>query len=143
MLSFQTTYAIQILDLLQQSEDEMSVSDIHTHFTYLPTRTIITDVVRSMEIGELIRKISGRDRRLRIAVSLSKMTLYDLILIMDGKIEFGKPVCFPHWYSDYLRRRPHVAEMERELEEKITAVLRTVTVAELCNPYPCRTEKSY
>ena len=143
MLSFQTTYAIQIFDLLQQSEGGMSVSEIHTHFTYLPTRTIITDVVRSMEIGELIRKISGRDRRLRIAVSLSKMTLYDLILIMDGKIEFGKPVCFSHWYSDYLRRRPHVAEMERELEEKIAAVLRTVTVAELCNPYPCRTEKSY
>ena len=95
MLSFQTTYAIQILDLLQQSEDGVSVSDIHAHFTHLPTRTIITDVVRSMERGEVIRRVSGRNMRLRIDVSLSKLTLYDLILIMDGKLEFGKSVCFP------------------------------------------------
>ena len=131
MLSFKVTYAIQILDLLHRNKEGILISDIHSSFPYLPSRTIVSDTVRLMEKGGVIRKISERNRRLRIAVPLSDLTLYDLSQVMDGGIGLGKSVGFNRWYFGYLETHPHIAETEQRLEDSIASEMRTITVAGL------------
>ena len=135
MLSFQTTYAIQILDLLCRSEHGMSISELHTCFFRLPTRTVVTDVVRLLKKGGVIRQVSDYDRRLRLAVPLGDLTLYDLILVMndEDKIGLGKPVCFARWYLGYDETHSCIRAVEEHLEAEVSKITQAIIVADLIN----------
>ena len=131
MLSFKVTYAIQIFDLLHQSEEGISVSDLRRHFPLLPSGTIISDVVRQMELANLIGKPSSKNRY-RIKVALDSLTLYELVQAMDnGLLVLGYPVGFRYWSYGYLDDRPNIVATERKLEATLEDVMRKVTVGEL------------
>ena len=132
MLSFKVTYAIQIFDLLHQSEEGISASDLRRHFPLLPVGTIISDVVRQMEAANLIGKPSSKNNRYRIKVALDNLTLYELVQAMDNEIlVLGYPVGFRYWSYGYLDDRPNIVATERKLEATLTDVMRKVTVGEL------------
>ena len=148
MLSFKVTYAIQILDLLREHEEGLPVSDIRDHFPFLPVGTIISGLVRQMELARLIRRPSATDKRLRVNVSLNDLTLHELVQIMDSEVVLGQPVGFRHWPFGYLDTRPRVVEVEQGLENALFGVMKTVTIAgmlekkgESKNGVPVRTRK--
>ena len=134
MLSFRVTYALQILDLLQQSEEGIAISDLRGHFPLLPSGTIISDTVRQMELANMIGKPSTKNNRYRIKMVLNNLTLYDLVETMDKEVlVLGHPVGFRYWSHGYLDNRPNIVATERKLEATLADLMQKVTVGELLN----------
>ena len=131
MLSFKVTYAIQIFDLLQKHKEGMNISDIRDHFPLLPVCTIISNLVRQMELARFVCRLSSTDRRLRVNVSLNELTLHELVRSMDDEMVLGQPVGFRRWPFSYLEDRPRIVEIEQQLEEQVTSTLKSVTIGEL------------
>ena len=141
MLSFKVTYAIQVFDLLQKHKEGVSISDIRDHFPLLPVCTIISGLVRQMELARFVCRSSSTDRRLRVNVSLNELTLYELARGMDDKMILGQPVGFRHWPFGYLDDRPRIMEIEQQLEDEATRTMKSITVGELLKQPDKKAEK--
>ena len=132
MLSFRTTYAIQILDLLDHSSNGLSITDIRQQFLYLPSGTIISYIVRQLTLAKVVDNVSlGRGSRYRITSDLNAITLEQLVHIVDDSFVMGTPVGFLYWQVNYLNTHPRISEFEQQLEEQVKSILRSITVAEL------------
>jgi len=131
MLSFKVTYAIQILDILRHHDDGLLISELRNRFILLPNGTLISDMVRQMEAMRLIGCASSNSRRYRILVPIDKLTLYDLVRVMDDPIVLGTPVGFDYWSPGYIEARPHIADIENWMEESVATMMKGITIEEL------------
>ena len=133
MLSFKTTYAIQILDALRQSREGLSVQQLRERFVLLPAGTLIPDTVRQLEAGRLICNVSPspRGRKFRLMAALDKVTLYDLARVVDSRLVLGTPVGFSYWASGYTEHHPQVTALEQQLEQSVTQILQSTSVEKL------------
>ena len=138
MLSCKTTYAIQILDLLWQSEKGMSLTDIRTHFISLPNKLLLTGIVRRLKSGRLVRNASSRGGVYRLACDLNDITLDDLTRVVDDALVLGTPVDFLYWQEDFLKAYPRIARVEESMQEKIAHMMKSVTIGKLLDREPRR-----
>ena len=142
MLSFKTTHAIQILDLLQRNEEGLSVTNIRNHFLFLPNGAIISNIVWQLSVGKLIGSVSAGNSKYRIITNLNDITLEQLVHIVDDTFVMGTPVGFLYWQIDYLNSHPRIAEVEQQLQEQIKSTLRSITVAELLKQQNTRKQEN-
>ena len=131
MLSYKTTHAIQILDLLQRSKDGLSVTDIRKRFLFLPAGTIISQIVRQLVIARFIGNIPASSSRYQVLANLDDITLETLTRAVDEKPVLGAPVGFHYWQPNYLKARPRIQKIEQELSDQLTRILKSITVGEL------------
>ena len=131
MLSYRTTHAIQILDLLQQSKDGLSVTNIREHFLFLPAGTIISHIVRQLVIAKFICNVPAGGSKYRVIPDLNEITLEHLTRAVDDRLVLGAPVGFPYWQASYLKTHPHIHKMEQKLADQVTRTLNSITVGEL------------
>jgi len=133
MLSFKTTYAIQILDALRKNQEGLSVKQLRERFLLLPAGTLISETVRLLEAGRLICNVSpymGR-RKYRLMVALDSLTLYDLACAVDSRLVLGTPVGFSYWTPGYAERHPQIAVLEQQLEQGVKQILQFISVKKL------------
>ena len=131
MLSFKVTYAIQILDMIRQSSNGMSLSDLRERFMFLPNGLVISDITKQLLISRIIYNLSSQSSRLYIRVNLNEITLSDLSQIVDDKLVLGTPVGFSYWRDSYLDAHSRIKEVETYLESQTSKILKSVTIAEL------------
>ena len=131
MLSCKTTYAIQILDLLMQNKEGMSLSEIRNHFIFLPNKSFISDIVKRLEAGCLICNALPTGTRYYIVSDMDTVTLDELIRIADENIVFGTPAGFMYWQPGYLNVHPLIGEVELQLEKKLKDTLKSITIGKL------------
>ena len=133
MLSFKVAYAVQILDLLRQSKEAMSITSIRDHFVFLPSTSFISGIVRQLDSGRLICNTlpSGGISRYCIMVSLSEITLADLSRIVDDELVLGSPVGLRYWGPGYLIKYPHIKVVEQQLESQVTNYMTSITIEKL------------
>ena len=133
MLSYKTTHAIQILDLLRQSKEGLSLSEIRDHFVFLPSKSFISDIVKKLEAGCLICNALPSGTRYYIVSDLNNVTLEELTRIVDEVLILSTPVGFSYWQSGYLKSHPRIDKVEQQLEVGITRIMRSVTIGRLIN----------
>jgi len=131
MLSYKVTYAVQILDLLQRSNEGMSLMDIRNHFVFLPSTLVISDITKQLADGQLISLPTSRNNKYHIKLRLDDITLHTLSHVVDGKLVFGTPVGFNYWQMGYLSKCPLIGEIEQQLESHVSEVMKSMTVGEL------------
>ena len=131
MLSYKVTYGIQILDLLQQSKGGMSLREIREHFVFLPSRIFISEIAKQFEARRLISKVSSHSNKYKLMFSVDEITLYALSKVVDGELVFGTPVGFSYWHSGFCNTYPQIEEYEKQLEKKISELLKSITVGDL------------
>ena len=64
-------------------------------------------------------------------VNLNEVTLARLSSIVDDRLVFGAPVCFPYWYPGYSDNYPQIAEVEQQLEARIAEFMQSMTVGKM------------
>ena len=134
MLSYKTSYAIQILDLLKQSREGMSLIDIRNRFIFLPSKSFISGIVKQLESGRLICNASPKGTKYHIMSNLNEISLEDLVRLVDTDLVIGAPVGFLYWQPDYLKSRHHIEKVEKHLEDKISEIMHSVTIGKLLEP---------
>ena len=131
MLSFKVTYALQLLTVVSQSDCGLSIMDLRNRFTLLPSGTIISAIVRRLESGGIIGRLTPRDNRYCLLVSLDDLTLYDLVCLLDGRLVLGSSVGFDYWSPGYLDDHPYIVDIDSHLEAHLSGLLQSVTVGHL------------
>ena len=133
MLSYKTTHAIQILDLLRQSKEGLSLSEIRDHFVFLPSKSFISDIVKKLECGSLICNALPSGTRYYIVSDLSNVTLEELTRIVDEVLVLSTPVGFSYWQPGYLKTHTRIDKVEQQMEAGISKIMRSVTIGRLIN----------
>ena len=132
MLSYKVTYAIQILDLLRQNNEGMSLLDIQSRFIFLPSKSFISGIIKQLEVGRLICNASPhRGTRYYIMSNLNDVTLDDLVRIIHDELVLDTHVGFIYWQAGYLKDHPNIIKIEQQLEDKMTEIMKSVTIGKL------------
>ena len=131
MLSFKVTYSIQILDCLRKKEKGLTLTELRNHFIFLPTGTIISDLVLQLRRHNLVTTVSGSSSRLCLNCNLEELSLHTLICAVDEKFVLGQPVGFSYWTPGYLSNHPEIDNIQSQMTEQITEITKNTNVGRM------------
>jgi Rrf2 family protein len=137
-LTKRTSYGLIALSHLARSgERPSSAREIAERYS-VPA-ALLTNVLKSLAKGELVRSVRGAKGGYRLAMPASEMTLAMLITAIEGPVQLVE--CASHRVSDdpnalscRLERSCPVRGAARKVDAKLRAVLEEITLADMLAP---------
>lgn len=128
MLSFKTIIAIQLLRLIQNAGGKgLTVTD-------LKVLTGLQNVAVSQSIL-LLKKNNWvdciRGNRYGITIRLGNKSLYDLVMLIDGKIQLACHVGLEHWGNGSHETMQEAMKINKGLHDSVKKMLQKVKLSDM------------
>ena len=128
-LTRKTDYALIALGYLAERQDRV-VSALEIARAFALPEALLMNILKSLQGDGILQSTRGKRGGYRIAGDLDEISLYELIRVLEGKVE---PGC-DHEEASVIGRRGWKPAPIRAIQTKMMQFLRDMTLADLVLP---------